>query len=650
VSIAVLAVGLGATLAAFPAESVSVVTRLAAVFGLGCAIVGLAGALLVLIGSFEPVPLVLLLVATTVGSYVVGLRRSGLREHLVALREEVLTAGPFLWIGVGVLALVAIAWAGVPILPLHGALRYWADGLELADLGGVPELTAQWGNELEPAISKLGANAFAGALSFVFLEQPFSGLAAALWLSVVGYAAGLLALGRELGLLRTAPMLPLLALTTLELPGDIAVNAGRAAGKLTFYQHEDLGRMLAAVGAAVILARSERAPYSRLAVGGILLGTAAVSHLIPVLAFGSLIGGVAVARFATGPARAHTAVVAGGASALAAVIAVGSLALARGDVGWQGAGRPSDYVLVDGRFDPTAAVNGLRQPPRPKSESRWYEPPGVITRAAGQAAVGRDVGRTGLVVLALLTACVAAVVFLFGSKELRLLAIGALAMGAFMFGVALLFSYRYSFYVQGTFGERRLFEYMPIPVFLLVLALLEVVASRLAARWRLAGGALAAAALVAVVIVSTGDLGVAQSNIPGPTRYLRAAVTTPCDSRLLVDRLTRGSFQALTGRISLTEGLAPFLRPAIVNDVLDVRRDAAAFFDDPEETSGILTEREVDYVIAEGPRALRNVPGLRLVGDFDGIEVYEVEDRSEKRALPRPDTSPGYHCFRDDPY
>jgi hypothetical protein len=125
-----------------------------------------------------------------------------------------------------------------------------------------------------------------------------------------------------------------------------------------------------------------------------------------------------------------------------------------------------------------------------------------------------------------------------------------------------------------------------------------------------------------------------------------AAVLTPCDSRLLVDRDTRGSFQALTGRISVTEGLLPFLRPSIVNDVLRLREEVDRFFADPSGSAAVLRDEEVDYVIAERSPALDSAEGLRRVGTADDLGVYEVEGSSSSRERPRPTGSAGYHCFR----
>jgi hypothetical protein len=137
----------------------------------------------------------------------------------------------------------------------------------------------------------------------------------------------------------------------------------------------------------------------------------------------------------------------------------------------------------------------------------------------------------------------------------------ATATQSVQLGVALLFSYRYGFWVQATVGERRLFEYASIPLILLTLGVVEVVSARLERRSAIAS-ATVALAVGLVAVAATHPVGIADKESTPSDPYLAAAVTTPCDSRLLVDRgRTRGSFQALTGRISITEGLEPFLRP-----------------------------------------------------------------------------------------
>jgi len=643
----VVVIGLGVSLAAFPAGAVSAATRLASVIALGCAAVILVGTLLVLIRQFKVVPLLVLLALVTAASYVVAVRRSSVAEHVAAVREEFDGDRVFLGLGLAVVVFVAAFWVAVPLVPMHGAWRYWSDGLEFADRGAVPPFTAQWGAALPPDISKLGGSAFLGGLSFLFRDQPYAGMAVALWLSVVGYAAGLLALGRELGLRRTAPALPLLGIAGSALPG-IALNE-EIASKLAFFQNEDLGRTLALVAAVLIVAPGrERWRLERMVAGGAVLGAAALTHLIPTIAFVALIGGVLVAQLALGPERRRI-LWAVGALALAGVVTVVPLSVAGGDLGLQGAGSPTRYTLFQGKYDPTAKAKGLTRAPRLKSEHRWYEPPFVTTRLAAEAAVGRGFSRTGVALLAVLGLAAAGAAFAFGTRELRFLLAGAAAVAVTILGIALLFSFRYTLYIPATFGKRRMFEYASIPPMLIGLAVLEVAATRLVARWVNAVRAIVVAAVLALAVGAVGALGPAPKASARSFGYVQAAVQTPCDSRLLVDRITRGTFQALSGRISVTEGLVPFLRPTIVNDVLELRASTERFFLDPKTYSGILADEEIDFVVAGISPALDAAPGLQRVAAVAGLGLYRVEVRSPGGVLPRPSESPGYHCFRKAP-
>jgi hypothetical protein len=647
VAAAVIVIGVGVSLAAFPPGGVSLATRIASVFGLGCATVVFAGTLLVVIDLFTPVALTLLLVVVTGTAYVIAWRRGRPREHLVAVREE-LSADRFpLLVGLAVVFLVAVAWLSVPEWPLHGTWRYWADGLEIADVGGMPAESAQWGGVHPPDTSKIGASAFLGALSFVFREEPSAGMALALWLSTVGYAAALLAIGRELGLRWSAPALPLLAVAGATLPEGVLVNQ-EIAWKLQFFQNEDLGRTLAAVAAALLVASlSGRSVLARMVAGGVILAAGALAHLIPAITFGAFVGGVMLARLVVDRDRRYVAYAAA-ALVVAVAMALVPLSLASGDLSLQGAGDSGRYTLYEGRFDPTAKVKNINRQPREKSERRFYEPPVVTTHRAVEVAVGRELNRAAAVALGLLTVALAVGVFVFAPPGVRLLVTGASVMAAAILAIALLFSYRYSLYIPATFGRRRLFEYLPVPLTMLAVAVVEVVAARVALR-RAALGRGIAFAIVAAVVVGTALSGLGASSMPAQNRYLEAAVLTPCDSRLLVDRDTRGSFQALTGRISVTEGLLPFLRPSIVNDVLRLRETVDRFFASPSGSAAVLRDEEVDYVVAERSPELDGAEGLRLTATVKDVGVYEVEERSSSRELPRPTDSAGYRCFRTAP-
>ena len=85
----VLIPGLGATLAAYPPGRVGPVTRLALMFGLGYAVVGITALVLVIVHGLQPATFFPLLTVVTVGLWAFGLRRGGARAHWTALRDDV---------------------------------------------------------------------------------------------------------------------------------------------------------------------------------------------------------------------------------------------------------------------------------------------------------------------------------------------------------------------------------------------------------------------------------------------------------------------------------------------------------------------------------------------------------------------------------
>ena len=90
-----------------------------------------------------------------------------------------------------------------------------------------------------------------------------------------------------------------------------------------------------------------------------------------------------------------------------------------------------------------------------------------------------------------------------GNAGAALAVLAAAAAMAVLLAVALAFSYRQSYYIPATFGERRLFEYASIPVMLVALAAVETGVAdlpRLGAR----ASAVVAAAMVVLVVAAAG--------------------------------------------------------------------------------------------------------------------------------------------------
>jgi hypothetical protein len=650
VAFVALAYGLLWSTAIFPAGSLSLPTRLACVFGLGYTVPALAGTLLTVAhaftGSFVAAVLVTLAIVPLAVCGRRGVRpRALLADAVGQIRDHPLALGS----GLAVVAVSALARIGIPMGATAGGWRYWADGLELASVGHVPSVTLQWGALSAPAVSKLAGNAWNGELSFLLLRHPFAAMAASLWLSAAGYVAGLWALGWEAGLRRTAPLLPLLGVAGTHLP-LVSVNPD-VVTKLQFFQDEDMGRTLAVIACAVAFAAMrERRGRTAPAVAGALLAAAALTHLIPVVAACALLVPYAVAFGVASRSLGRGIAVAVWTIGLAGLVTVASLFASGANLGFQGASGGAGYTDYRGRYDPTLAFKGVLAPPRPKAVHRWYEPAATTAHAYFDDALGRRAGGWRLSLVAIALVAVAAVAVALGPYDLRALAAAAAAMGLLLLAVALAFSYHYAYYIQATFGERRLLEYGALPILLLVLAALESVLDRVAVFDGRAAAVAAVALLLAVLAAAAGDLPGGLGGLGPNADFVSAArIATPCDARILPDISTRGSFQALTGRASLLEGLAPFLRPTVLQRTLVVTEHARRFLHDPRGDTGFLAREHIDDVLVDrggGKRWQRfdHTPGLRLVRQVGGVRVYRYTGPGAGRGGARPSDAPGYTC------
>ena len=181
----------------------------------------------------------------------------------------------------GALVFVAIAIVRLRSSPLlnfemFGPWRYWADGLEIADAGRVPAHTLQWGSFWTPTVSKVVLNSYHAALSYAIGRAPLPAMGALLWVASTGLAAGLWALGRELGLRRLAPLLPLLPLAVLN--DELRRN-------LDVYTAENVGRMVA-VCALILGCRAlrDRDGWKEPLLAALLFGAGFATHGVPVVA------------------------------------------------------------------------------------------------------------------------------------------------------------------------------------------------------------------------------------------------------------------------------------------------------------------------------------------------------------------------------
>jgi hypothetical protein len=652
VAAAVIAAGALASAAVYPPGTVTLPTRVAAAFGLGYAVAALTPAVLAVARVLAPATTAAAL-TLIVGALGVAARRSCPVSALAEdVRAQARAAPAPLALGAAVVVAIALARLAVPVAPVHGAWRYWADGLELASAGHVPAASLQWG-ALHPAtVSKLAGNAFTGELSMVFAAHPLAGMATALWLAVTAYAVGLFALGWELGLRRTASLLPLLGIAGAHLPLGISLNADSIA-KLAFFQDEDMGRAVAVIAAAMALPclRGESGRAPRVATG-LVLAAAGLTHAIPAgvaVAFLLAYASLQLGRRETRRPAVAAMVVIGATAAVAAVVLV---APAGGVIGLQGASSGT-YVLFQGRYDPTAYAANRFLLPRPKTRDRWYEPPAATMTELVAAATGWAARGAGLVAALVAAAAAVAAVWAWGSPALRLGALAMVALEAVLLVVALAFSYRASYYVPATFGERRLFEYASIPVMLVALAVVETALARLDGPGTRAG-AVVAAALVVLVLLAAGP-GQVRGDVPtgsGTADYIAAARTaTPCNARILATVTSKGAFQALTGRADILEGMAPFLRPAILRSTVRLTHLARRYLAHPHLHPRFLEAEHVDFVLVgrgkvAGWASFDTAPGLALARQVGSVRVYRHVGGGAGSGGVRPEDAPGYTCRR----
>jgi hypothetical protein len=135
----------------------------------------------------------------------------------------------------------------------------------------------------------------------------------------------------------------------------------------------------------------------------------------------------------------------------------------------------------------------------------------------------------------------------------------------------------------------------------------------------------------------------------------------PCRARILPDRVTLGTFAAATGRVSVVEGMGPYLRPEMLHTVLRLVLRAHRFFEHPAGGAAMLHRLGVDEVlVVKGvrigsmvgtlesgvdPNAFRSVPYLRLIHSSPLLDVYRVRGRAGG-SFPDPAAMAGFHCDR----
>jgi hypothetical protein len=659
----VLVPGVGAMLAVYPPGRAGLATRIALAFALGYVTVGMTAAGLVIAHVLSQTSFVLALLVVTLALWGAGLRRGRPGEHLESLREELFEDR--IAIAAGLVVLLAIAVVRLRSSPLldfqmFGPWRYWADGLELADAGRVPDLSLQWGALYTPAISKLVLNSFHGGSSYLLGRSPLPAMGALLWVASTGLGAGLWALGRELGMRILSPLLPLLTLTILN--DELRRN-------LDVYTAENVGRMVAVCGLVVgVRSLRDREGWLEPAVAALLFGAGFATHGVPVVALMIALGWYGAARLLLERDRRPVLARMGAIALGAPAITVALLLSAGGTIGFQGASGSDRYASFGTGVDPTASLLSGTLEHSPVGHGHWYiGPSGIGTFFLRAITTLDDPPRILLWIIPPAALAVAVAVAKLLPVELGAAAIMAIGLGASLVGIAFLFSYRYRTQIPGRFGIDREFDYLPLAAVVLVLTVLEP-AVRWIGRVRAWAPAAAAVLLIALPAVAVGAT-VGPSRASYRTNGERSlaildwvAAHLPCDARILPDRVTLGTFVAATGRVSVVEGMGPYLRPDMLHPVLDEVLRAHRFFQDPAAGRAFLRREGVDYVmVVKGvrigsmvgtldagvdPAAFTGVPFLRRVFTSADADVYRVRGASGRSGFPDPAGHPGFTCVR----
>ena len=657
--------GVAASLAIFAPGEISVVTRAAAAFGLGYAASAGCAFLLAAVHAFRLSYFIASWLAASAALWLVALCRTSLREHARALGKDIAADRLPLLLGVLVLALLLILH--FRFMHLLGAPRYvyFQGGVQIANSGGVPSSSLEYGQSWPPATDKIVLDAFTGVL-VVLYPSIVIGPGVLLWFSILGSGLGLWATAWELGLRRTSILLPLLVVNN-----QVLFRTGSALQRVSTdfaeYRAEDFGRAVAycALPLGIYAIRQRR--WGPAVAAATVLAAASGTHLIPavvvVIALCFAILAELIRAEGSKPRLMvlRQGVALGSVSAfLAVLIRLG----AGGTFGLGGASSPAGYTAMNMRFDPTVYLfSGGFLRWDPPGASHWYVPPGQVV---ADLVTGPGIPRTAwvvwmLVILALLTA---ALLFLLAPPDLRITGMVGAGLLAGLTVAALFFAYHYHVYVDGTFGVRRLPDFSTIGLAVLALGALEALLVWL--RRHLAPRAWLALTVAIVAAVSAWVLPASAASQP-LLRVSRERVTlvnwlrthTPCNARFLVNERTEGAFTVLTGRFALLEGMGAFLRVDKLPYVVSLSLAARQFFQAPLSHEAFLRQHGISYVVVTrqnqllgygGPTGKVNEPGIHATPFLQPVLVrYYITVYHVRGAHPPPSSTllkgPYLHCI-----
>lgn len=559
----------------------------------------------------------------------------------------------------GVVAWMRLSFSPLMSLPTNTGMRFWADGLEIATAGEIPERTLQWGQSIAPAASKMLFNCFTAAMSLVGGPDALPNIAGAVWLIAVFMIPALWWLGRELGLGLTAPLL------SLVLAGNPTIIADYFTRDLTPYRAESVGRILAFSALALAIAAiRENSGRSRFVVVGVLFAIATVTHLVPtVVSLGILFWWV---MYCLGRRRLSRQVVTRLAAGLVLGSAVASMIwfLPNSTLAFSGVKERVPVTAPGVRFDPTLLfAQGIRVPLEAIQERDWYTPPAVLARDLVGTAVKAPVQNGWLWIG--VAAGLAVLMALIAPERLRPVGVVSMALTTNIVLATLLFARFYDSFTMANFGRRRLGDYATLIVWLLLLLMIELILirfKRIDRRLPVVGILVSALLLLVILMPDLREVGEASERDRREIEVLNwVRDNTPCDARILSNTRTSGSFQVLTGRAGVNEGMGPFFRPELLRDVNRFLIRTNRFFASPSNNERFLTRHGVDYVVlfwgaggrtpdlrsARGyPIFMEEAPFLESLHGGDGASIYKVNAVESSEHLPEPSDHPGYVCQR----
>lgn len=636
-------------------------SRLALCFGFGFAITALLSYVLAIIGLLTPVVFGPLLAGVSIALWLPLIKRKRAAEHMRALREQMSADG---WsIALGLIVIVAIAVVRSTVDPLINIpsvapFRYWADALEIADLGRFPTLSVQYGALYPPANSKALFNVFNAAFGLFTGDRPFSALSALVWFPGIGLAVAVWAAGRELGLRYTSALLPLLITTNQRwLNPEITTD-------LLAFRAEGVGRMLAfcvlILGIRVLRGEGRRKEWI---LTGLLAGVSAGTHLVPLIVVVVMLAFYAIATiFLTRrlvPLLVATAAMGG----VALLTAVSVILLTPGDVAFQGARDEDSYRAIADRFDPNAfLITGERVQSSPSEvEASLQE----VAESFVFSGVGEALA-VPVVVLLAASLVLASIMMIFFPPALKPIGVVAAGTAATLVLLAYLFVSRYDNVILATFGVRRLYDYSAFIGLLLILGIVEAGFGLLAKRRSRITGLVAAlvTATVLGVVLPSATADKSKRGTEEADRSIELLdwirLNTPCDSRILVNQRTVGVFKALTGRVAILEGMTPYLRPDMLGDLVNLMLRTQRFFAEPQDHESLLRDEAVDYVIvvrdvrlghafkARATNELGTSPALSTVYNGAAGVVYRVEGSEASSDPLEGKQLPAIVCRRDE--